>query len=82
MKKINFNEWCKSLWLKFSLLISGVMILLILIFWNTWSIPLKCIAAITALIPVHATEEWFFPGGFAFQYNLFSINQRDQKHIR
>ena len=79
MKKINFDEWCKSLWLKFSLLITGVMIVLILVFWNIWSVPLKCIAAIAALIPVHATEEWFFPGGFAFQYNLFLYKSEKPK---
>ena len=47
------------------------MILLVLVNWNTWSAALKCVAAIAALIPVHATEEWIFPGGFAYQYNLF-----------
>lgn len=71
MKKMNFNQWCKTAWLKFSLCISGFMLILMLINWNTWSTALKCIAVITALVPVHATEEWIFPGGFAFQYNLF-----------
>ncbi len=76
MKEHSFNEWCKTAWLKFSLMISGIMILLILINWNVWALPLKCIAAITAWIPVHATEEWLFPGGFAFQYNLFLNNSK------
>ena len=71
MKKYNFNEWCKTAWLKFSLLITGGMLVLMLINGNTWSTPLKCIAVVAALVPVHATEEWIFPGGFAFQYNLF-----------
>ena len=71
MKKDAFNQWCKTAWLKFSLLITGCMLALMLFNWNTWSPTLKCIAAVAALIPVHASEEWFFPGGFAFQYNLF-----------
>ena len=71
MKKYNFNDWCKTAWLKCGLLISAVMILLVLMNWNTWSAALKCVAAIAALVPVHATEEWIFPGGFAYQYNLF-----------
>lgn len=74
MKKMNFNQWCMTAWLKFSLLITALMLVLMLICWNSWSISLKCIAAITALVPVHATEEWFFPGGFAYQYNLFLNN--------
>lgn len=80
MKKINFNDWCKSLWLKFSLLITGVMIVLTLIFWDSWSASLKCIAAVAALIPVHATEEWFFPGGFAYQYNLFMYKSEKPRY--
>lgn len=71
MKKFDFNEWCKTAWLKFSLIITGCMLVLMMINWNVWSTPLKCIAAVAALIPVHATEEWIFPGGFAYQYNLF-----------
>lgn len=74
MKKYSFNQWCRTDWLKCSLLISGVMILLILVNWNTWVPSLKCIAAVTAMVPIHATEEWIFPGGFAYQYNLFLYN--------
>lgn len=71
MKKCSFNEWCKTAWLKCSLLITALMIVLIVVNWNTWSLALKCAATVAALIPVHATEEWIFPGGFAYQYNLF-----------
>lgn len=76
MKKYDFNQWCKTGWLKFSLVITGCMLVLMLINWNTWSTALKCVAVIAALIPVHATEEWIFPGGFAYQYNLF-LNKSD-----
>ena len=79
MKKYTFNDWCKTDWLKCSLIISGFMLVLILINWNNWSLSLKCIAAIAALVPVHATEEWIFPGGFAFQYNLF-LNHSEYPH--
>ncbi len=76
MKKSRFNDWCKTAWLKCGLLIAALMIVLILVNWNTWSTALKCVAAITALVPIHATEEWIFPGGFAYQYNLF-LNKSD-----
>lgn len=76
MKRMNFNEWCKTAWLKCSLLITALMLALILLCWNTWSTSLKCVAAVAALIPVHATEEWLFPGGFAYQYNLFLNKSR------
>lgn len=47
------------------------MTILILIFWNDWSVALKVMAAISALVPVHVVEEWVFPGGFHYQYNTF-----------
>lgn len=76
MNKNRFNNWCKTAWLKCGLLISARMIILILVNWNSWSTALKCIAAIAALVPIHATEEWIFPGGFAYQYNPF-LNKSD-----
>lgn len=71
MKKMNFDRWCRTAWLKVSLIITAVMECLVLFNWNTWSTPLKCVAAMAALVPIHATEEWIFPGGFAYQYNTF-----------
>jgi len=65
MKKMNFDRWCTTAWLKCSLVITAVMLILIQLHWNDWSTALKCIAAVTALIPVHATEEWIFPGGLS-----------------
>lgn len=71
MKNHSFDNWCKTAWLKCSLLITALMLILILVNWNVWPLALKCVAAVAALIPVHASEEWLFPGGFAYQYNLF-----------
>lgn len=71
MKIVDLN-WCSNrAWLKFSLVMSFCLIGLILLFWSSWTTELKLLAATAALIPIHATEEWVFPGGFAFQYNQF-----------
>ena len=50
------------------------MTALILLFWKIWSTELKIIASIAALIPINVLEEWIFPGGFNYQYNLFLYN--------
>ncbi|MFC2662327.1 MAG: HXXEE domain-containing protein [Eubacterium sp.] len=71
MKNSYLNRWCRKTWLIVSLMISAAMTACIIINWNTWSVSLKLTAAITALIPIHSSEEWYFPGGFYFQYNLF-----------
>jgi hypothetical protein len=39
-----------------------------------WSTELKIIAAIAVLIPLHVLEEWVFPGGFNYQYNICAYN--------
>lgn len=65
------NKWCDGRWLIFGCWITTLMTILILVYWKSWSDELKVFAAIAALIPIHAIEEWIFPGGFQFQYNMF-----------
>lgn len=70
-KKTGLNWWSYRAWIYFGSIISAVMFIAILIGWNTWSTSLKVIAAIAAvLIPIHVVEEWIFPGGFHYQYNV------------
>ena len=45
-----------------------------MLFWKILSTELKIMGAISALIPIHVIEEWVFPGGFNYQYNLFFYN--------
>lgn len=71
MKKTGLNWWCDRAWIKFGCCITAFVTIMILMNWKTWSLELKCIAALTALIPIHVVEEWIFPGGFNFQYNTF-----------
>ena len=71
-KNINIlNWWCDRAWIKFGCWISAFMTILILLFWKKWSTKLKIMSSIAALIPIHVLEEWVFPGGFNYQYNLF-----------
>lgn len=61
--------WTHRAWIKFGCLISVIMVAAILICWQRWSMELKIVASIAALIPIHVLEEWVFPGGFHYQYN-------------
>ena len=73
-KKQDFwSWWCYRSWIMFSLCITGLATMAILIWWNEWSTPVKVLAAIGALIPIHVVEEWVFPGGFFYQYNTFAF---------
>ena len=69
-EKKRLDWWCHRAWIKFSVGITMVVMLMILINWKNWSTELKFIASIAALIPIHVIEEWVFPGGCHYQYNV------------
>lgn len=69
MKK-GLNWWCDRAWIKFGCLITAIMVGLMLWQWNNWGTDLKVICLVAALIPMHVVEEWVFPGGFHYQYNV------------
>lgn len=69
-EKKNLSWWCDKAWIKFGFLISLVMLALTLVYWNTWTTEMKVVGAIAMLIPLHVIEEWVFPGGFNYQYNV------------
>lgn len=62
--------WCDRRWIKFGCVVSAVMLVCILGFWNSWGTDLKILASVAVLIPLHVVEEWVFPGGFHYQYNV------------
>lgn len=68
-EKKDFDWWCGRAWIKFSCLLSALMVFLVLLNWRDWPDARKLLAAVGALIPVHVLEEWVFPGGFHYQYN-------------
>lgn len=69
-EKKNLSWWCDKAWIKFGFLVSLVMLALTLIYWNIWTTEMKVVAGIAMLIPIHVIEEWVFPGGFHYQYNV------------
>lgn len=77
--KKGMDWWCDRAWIKFGLAITALMSIAILWNWHEWSLELKLVAAISALIPVHVVEEWVFPGGFHYQYNsMYNSEEPDR----
>lgn len=74
------DRWCKKPWLIVSLCISAALLIAMLVNWGTWQPSLKLLCAVATLVPIHATEEWLFPGGFAFQYNTFMYGSQEPSH--
>lgn len=80
IKKYNLNWWCRRTWIKVELVIAFIITALILINWECWETDLKIVAAIAALIPLHVVEEWVFPGGFHYQYNISVYKSEKPNH--
>lgn len=70
MKKRTLNWWCDRAWIKCGCLLAAIMMGLLLVNWRSWGTDLKVTCAIAILIPIHVIEEWVFPGGFHYQYNV------------
>lgn len=73
MKKI-LKAWL-NIWLYIITLVSGIIIGITIIKWNDWSLQTKIFAFATALLPLHVLEEWRFPGGFHYMYNIMTKSE-------
>ncbi len=73
MKKI-LKAWL-NIWLYIITLVSGIIIGVTIIKWNDWSLQTKIFAFATALLPLHVLEEWRFPGGFHYMYNIMAKSE-------
>lgn len=69
-KRCTLNWWCDRAWIAVEEAIAALMLIALLLNWKTWNGELKTLAFIVILIPLHVLEEWIFPGGFHYQYNL------------
>ena len=68
--KISLDRWCDRTWIKVGCVLTAAMTAAVLINRQAWSDELKILAGAAALIPIHVVEEWVFPGGFHYHYNL------------
>lgn len=68
--KRNWSWWCDRAWIKFGCVLTAIMMSLMMLNWEKWGPDLKVVCAVAMLIPMHVVEEWVFPGGFHYQYNV------------
>ncbi len=64
------KKWCDSIWLKVMYLIGLILLVLAFAYWNTWTPHQRMVALNAILLPAHVFEEWQFPAGFHYMYNL------------
>ncbi len=74
MRKI-FKAWL-NIWLYVITAISGVIIGIAAVKRNDWDLQTKIFAFATALLPLHVLEEWRFPGGFHYMYNIMAKSEK------
>lgn len=78
MRKIN-KVWL-SVWLYVITLVSGAVIGALIVKWQDWSMQTKIFAFATALLPLHVLEEWRFPGGFHYMYNVMAKSDAPDRY--
>ncbi len=78
MQKI-FKGWL-NIWLYVISLICGAVIGVLIVKWNEWSLQTKIFAFATALLPLHVLEEWRFPGGFHYMYNIMVNSENPDRY--
>lgn len=59
-----------SCWLYVITAIGGFLTALLIINWGTWPVHTKLAVAADISLVLHVLEEWKFPGGFYYMYNL------------
>lgn len=68
MEKI-IKRWL-SCWLYVITIIGFFLSILLIYNWNVWPITTKLAVASIISLVLHVLEEWKFPGGFYYMYNL------------
>ena len=63
-------KWCKKTWLYVMYVLGAVLCVVAALNWNQWSFAMKMVAVNAIILPAHVFEEWQFPGGFSYQYNM------------
>ena len=69
MKKTLLNKWCEQPWLHATYLLGIIMLNVLIIKWEVWSIPQRLMALLTIFLPLHVFEELAWPNGFHFMMN-------------
>ncbi|MGI6535804.1 MAG: HXXEE domain-containing protein [Eggerthellaceae bacterium] len=69
-----------SLWLYAMVLAAGILIGLTAANWNTWDVQTKLVALSTAMLSFHVLEEWRFPGGFHYMYNVMDGSKMPDRY--
>lgn len=69
-----------SLWLFAMTLVAGVLIGLVAANWKVWDAQTKLVALSTAMLSFHVLEEWRFPGGFHYMYNVMAGSKAPDRY--
>ena len=64
------STWCKKNWLYVMYSIGVVLTILLIANWTNWTVEMKFVVINAIILSLHVFEEWQFPAGFHYQYNL------------
>lgn len=69
-------KWCQKPWLYVMYVLGAVLCVVAALNWNHWPFEMKMVAVNAIILPAHVFEEWQFPGGFSYQYNMVMGSDR------
>lgn len=69
-----------SCWLYVITLLSGIIIGYTIFNWSHLTLQTRFVALTVAMLPLHVLEEWLFPGGFHYMYNVFANSDKTDRY--
>lgn len=64
------DKWCDIDWIVFLCVTGVVTAVLAALFWDSMSLGAKGCTFVAIIMPFHVLEEWKFPGGLHYFYNV------------
>lgn len=81
MKENSFlSWWCFKPWQIALDAIGAVFAVVLCIQWDVWTAGQRMFMMMGILIPIHVFEEWWWPAGFHWQYNLVNGSESPDRY--
>ena len=76
------NNWSDNLWIYFMSVLGAVTAIYLAVNWSWLPLGAKAGAFVAIIKPLHVIEEWKFPGGLHYIYDvIFGSKEMDSKYL-
>ncbi len=76
------DKFCDIIWLAITGVVGAIVVVLLVLNWDTWLPGTKAGAFLAIIMPLHVLEEWKLPGGLHYIYNIiFGPKEFGRKYL-